>query len=228
MTDFEFRLSAHDGSGRAGIFTTPHGELLTPIFAPVGTQATVKSLTPAQLDQLGASLLLANAYHLYLRPGDERIASLGGLHTFMNWDRPILTDSGGFQVYSLGENRKIDEDGVTFRSHLDGSVHRLTPESAVAIQENLGADIIMAFDECSIPDDRTYVESAMERTHTWASRSLTAKTRTDQALFGIVQGGIFPDLREQSARYISGLDTPGVAIGGLSAGRPAARSPAPR
>jgi queuine tRNA-ribosyltransferase len=218
MTEFTFQLDSQDGSGRAGIFNTPHGALLTPVFAPVGTQATVKSLTPAQLNQLGASLLLANAYHLYLRPGDERIAAFGGLHEFMRWDQPILTDSGGFQVYSLGENRKIDQDGVTFRSHLDGSIHRFTPESAVAIQENLGADIIMAFDECSVPDDRAYVEAAMERTHSWASRSLAAKSRTDQALFGIVQGGIFPDLRAQSARNISGLDTPGVAIGGLSVG----------
>lgn len=218
MKDFNFLLEAKDGRGRAGIFSTPHGDLNTPVFAPVGTQATVKALTPDQLQRIGAQLLLANAYHLYLRPGDERIASLGGLHSFMNWQQPILTDSGGFQVYSLDEKRSVDELGVTFRSHLDGSIHRFTPEKAIAIQENLGADIIMAFDECSVPDDRPYVEQAMERTHDWAKKSLEAKTRQDQALFGIVQGGIYPDLREKSAMVIASLETPGVAIGGLSVG----------
>jgi queuine tRNA-ribosyltransferase len=191
---------------------------LTPVFSPVGTQATVKAGTPAQLTELGASLILANTYHLYLRPGDELVAEMGGLHHFMNWNGPILTDSGGFQVFSLAANRVIDEDGVTFKSHIDGSMHRLTPERAVAIQENLGADIIMAFDECAPPYDREVIQNAMRRTHAWAERCVTAKTRGDQALFGIVQGGIFRDLRQQSASFIAGLDLPGNAIGGLSVG----------
>ncbi len=184
----------------------------------MGTQATVKSLTPAQIKEAGASLILSNTYHLFLRPGDELIASLGGLHDFMAWPDPILTDSGGFQVFSLAKMRKIDDDGVTFKSHIDGSTQRLTPEKSIAIQENLGADIIMAFDECADPYDLQYNESAMQRTHAWAERCLKAKTRQDQALFGIVQGGIFPDLRERSARFISSLDLPGYAIGGLSVG----------
>jgi len=191
---------------------------LTPVFAPVGTQATVKAVTPAQLTEIGASLILANTYHLYLRPGDELVAELGGLHRFMNWSGPILTDSGGFQVFSLAANRKIDEDGVTFKSHIDGSSHRLTPEKAIAIQENLGADIIMAFDECALPYDRDVIQSAMRRTHAWAERCVAAKTRGDQALFGIVQGGVFHDLRQQSASFIASLDLPGNAIGGLSVG----------
>ncbi|UCH60431.1 MAG: tRNA guanosine(34) transglycosylase Tgt [Anaerolineales bacterium] len=215
---FEFKLQASDGRARAGIFSTPHGPLQTPVFAPVGTQATVKAVTPAQLNDLDASLLLANTYHLYLRPGDELIAELGGIHDFMNWDKPILTDSGGFQVYSLAENRTVDEDGVTFKSHIDGSTHRFTPESAIAIQENLGADIIMAFDECASPYDLEYNKKALARTHKWAERCLSAKLRTDQALFGIVQGGIFKHLRIESAQFISSLDFPGNAIGGLSVG----------
>jgi queuine tRNA-ribosyltransferase len=218
MNDFSFEINAQDGHARATSFSTPHGTLQTPLFAPVGTQATVKSLTPIQLEELGASLVLANAYHLYLRPGDERVASLGGLHEFMRWDRPILTDSGGFQLFSLAEQRQVDEDGVTFRSHLDGSSHRITPEKAISIQENLGADIIMALDECPEPYDREYNQMAMERTHLWAERCVAATTRADQALFGIVQGGIFPDLRRQSADFIASLDTPGIAIGGLSVG----------
>jgi queuine tRNA-ribosyltransferase len=203
---------------RAGVFHTPHGDLQTPVFAPVGTQATVKAVTPAQLRELGASLVLSNTYHLYLRPGDKLVAELGGLHQFMQWDRPMLTDSGGFQVFSLAQMRKIDEDGVTFKSHIDGSIHRFTPEKSVAIQENLGADIIMAFDECATPLDREYSQCAMQRTHAWAERCLQAKTRPDQALFGIVQGGIFPDLRQQSAEHIASLGFPGHAIGGLSVG----------
>jgi queuine tRNA-ribosyltransferase len=167
---------------------------------------------------LDASLILANTYHLYLRPGDELIAEMGGLHAFMRWTGPLLTDSGGFQVFSLAENRKVSENGVTFRSHIDGSIHEFTPESAIAIQENLGADIIMAFDECADPYEREYNQSAVARTHAWAERSLLAKTRSDQALFGIVQGGIFPELRAQSAEFISSLDFPGNAIGGLSVG----------
>ena len=192
--------------------------MLTPIFAPVGTQASVKAVTPAQLRELGASLILANTYHLYLRPGEDLVAEMGGLHQFMNWPGTILTDSGGFQVFSLAENRKVDEDGVTFKSHIDGSVHRLTPEKSIAIQEKLGADIIMTFDECALPLDRGYNEAAMQRTHNWAQRCKAVKTRSDQALFGIVQGGIFLDLRIESAEFIKSLDFPGNAIGGLSVG----------
>ncbi len=217
-TTFDFELIAQDGQARAGIFHTPHGDIPTPIFAPVGTQATVKSLTQRHLRELDTPLILANTYHLYLRPGDDLIAELGGLHSFMNWDRPILTDSGGFQVFSLSDNRKVDEDGVVFKSHIDGSMHRFTPERSVAIQENLGADIIMAFDECAEPYNRQYIKDAMRRTHHWAERCLKAQKRQDQALFGIVQGGIFPDLREESARFITDLDFPGNAIGGLSVG----------
>ena len=215
---FEYKVLASQGRARAGIFSTPHGELKTPAFAPVGTQATVKTLTPAQLDELGASLVLSNTYHLYLRPGDELIRTLGGLHAFMQWPRPMLTDSGGFQVFSLAKTRKIDDDGVTFKSHIDGSTHRFTPEKSIQIQENLGADIIMAFDECSDPNDHAYSKIAMERTHRWAERCLTVKTRSDQALFGIIQGGVNPDLRAASAQFIASLPFPGIAIGGLSVG----------
>ncbi len=215
---FEYTLVAQDGRARAGLFHTPHGVLETPVFAPVGTAATVKALTPAQLRELGASLVLSNTYHLYLRPGDELIRDLGGLHRFMQWDGPMLTDSGGFQVFSLADTRKIDADGVTFKSHIDGSTHRFTPEKSIAIQENLGADIIMAFDECPPPLDRAYNEAALARTHAWAARCVAAKTRPDQGLFGIVQGGVFADLREQSARYLASLDCPGYAIGGLAVG----------
>ncbi len=217
---FEFELIATDPTtgARAGRFHTPHGILETPVFAPVGTQATVKALRPSDLKALNASLVLSNTYHLYLRPGDELIRDLGGLHQFMNWDDPILTDSGGFQVFSLSDTRKMDQDGVTFQSHIDGSYHRFTPEKSVEIQENLGADIIMAFDECPPPDDHAYVKASLSRTHPWAERCLAAQTRSDQALFGIVQGGIFPDLREESARFMLTLDFPGYAIGGLSVG----------
>jgi queuine tRNA-ribosyltransferase len=215
---FSFEIKSNEGRARAGIFHTPHGDLLTPLFAPVGTQATVKSVTPTQLEDLNASLILANTYHLYLRPGDELIAHLGGLHEFMHWQRPILTDSGGFQVFSLADSRKIDFDGVTFKSHIDGSTHRITPEKSIAIQENLGGDIIMAFDECSSPYDLFKNEAALERTHAWADRCAKAKTRSDQALFGIIQGGIYPELRKRSAEYLASLDFPGYAIGGLSVG----------
>ena len=215
---FNFELIATDGNARAGLFTTPHGLIQTPIFMPVGTQATVKSLTPKQINEIGVQILLSNTYHLYLRPGQELIRDFGGLHAFMGWEKPILTDSGGFQVFSLGDLRKVDMDGVTFRSHLDGSIHRFTPESAISIQEALGADIIMAFDECADPDNRKYIEKAMDRTHKWAMRCIKAKQRDDQALFGIIQGGIYPDLREQSAKFISSLGFPGHAIGGLSVG----------
>ncbi len=218
MENFTFEIHARQGMARNGIFHTPHGDLLTPLFAPVGTQATVKAVTPAQLHETGATLVLSNTYHLYLRPGDRLVAELGGLHRFMHWDRPMLTDSGGFQVFSLEAMRKVDEDGVTFKSHIDGSMHRFTPETSIAIQENLGADIIMAFDECATPYDRPYQERAVERTHAWAERCQRAKTRPDQALFGIVQGGVFPDLREASARWIAAAGFTGHAIGGLSVG----------
>ena len=215
---FNFEIKSRDHRARAGIFRTPHGDLLTPLFAPVGTQASVKAVTPAQLTELKTSLILANTYHLYLRPGDEVIAQLGGLHTFMHWDRPILTDSGGFQVFSLADSRKIDDDGVTFKSHVDGSIHRITPEKSIAIQENLGADIIMAFDECGSPYDLAKNEAALVRTHAWAERCVNAKTRSDQALFGIIQGGIYPELRIRSTEHLSSLELPGYAIGGLSVG----------
>ncbi len=218
MSNFSYEVTAQSGRARTGIFHTPHGELETPLFAPVGTQATVKALTPEQVTELGASLVLANAYHLYLRPGDEQVAEMGGLHKFMHWSGPILTDSGGFQLFSLAHRRVVDDEGVTFRSHIDGSKHRLTPAKAIAIQENLGADIIMALDECAEPYDRNYNELAMQRTHNWAVQCVEAKTREDQALFGIVQGGVFPDLRRESARFIAELDTPGIGIGGLSVG----------
>jgi queuine tRNA-ribosyltransferase len=215
---FSFELLSTQGLARCGLFHTPHGDLETPVFAPVGTQATVKTLTPAQLSELSASLVLANTYHLYLRPGDELIRDLGGLHEFMGWPGPLLTDSGGFQVFSLAKTRKLDDEGVTFKSHIDGSTHRFTPEKSIQIQENLGADIIMALDECSDPNDRKYTRTAMDRTHRWAERSLEAHSRSGQALFGIIQGGIDPDLRATSAGYISSLPFPGIAIGGLSVG----------
>lgn len=215
---FSFALEARDGNARAGMLNTPHGEVPTPVFCPVGTQATVKAVSPRDLHDLGVNQILANAYHLHLRPGDELIAELGGLHRFMGWDRPILTDSGGYQIFSLAQRREVDADGVTFRSHIDGSEHRFTPESAIAIQENLGADFITCLDECAEPHDYDYNLDALERTHTWAERCKAAKSRTDQALFGIVQGGIFPDLRERSARFLTDLDFDGYAIGGLSVG----------
>jgi queuine tRNA-ribosyltransferase len=215
---FEFKITAKTNRARTGIFSTPHGDLQTPVFAPVGTQATVKTLTPEHLKSINASLVLSNTYHLYLRPGDELVRDMGGLHKFMQWPNPMLTDSGGFQVFSLSGTRKIDDEGVTFKSHIDGSTHRFTPEKSIAIQENLGADIIMAFDECSDPNDLAYSKIAMDRTHRWAERSLKAKRRPDQALFGIVQGGVNADLRAESAQFIASLDTPGIAIGGLSVG----------
>jgi queuine tRNA-ribosyltransferase len=215
---FDFQITSKNNRARTGTFTTPHGNLATPVFAPVGTQATVKTLTPEHLKDINASLVLSNTYHLYLRPGDDLVSEMGGLHRFMRWPNPMLTDSGGFQVFSLAQTRQIDDDGVTFKSHIDGSTHRFTPQRAIRIQENLGADIIMAFDECSDPNDKAYSKLAMERTHRWAERCLKAKRRADQALFGIVQGGVQADLRAESARFISSLDTPGIAIGGLSVG----------
>ena len=216
----DFTLLRTDSNTRArlGRITTPHGEIATPAFAPVGTQATVKALDPRDLHELGAELILGNTYHLYLRPGADLVAEMGGLHSFMGWDGPILTDSGGFQVFSLAENRRIGDEGVEFRSHIDGSRHLFTPEMVVRTQEQLGADIIMVLDECAEPADRTYNEQALARTHAWAERCLHAQTRTDQALFGIVQGGVFPDLRRHSAEFLTGLGFPGYAIGGLSVG----------
>ena len=208
-----------DGRTRArlGRLTLPHGVVETPQFMPVGTNATVKALDPDDLEAAGATIVLANTYHLFLRPGHERIARLGGLHRFMAWDHPILTDSGGFQVVSLADAREIDEDGATFRSHLDGSTQRLTPESSIAVQEALGADIAVAFDQPVYPSSRRpVVEDATERTHRWAERSLRAHTRPDQALFGVIQGGLEPDLRERSTRFIAGLPFDGINIGGLA------------
>ncbi len=217
---FSFDLIKEDekSNARAGVIHTPHGDIPTPVFAPVGTQATVKTLSPADLHQLDATLILSNTYHLYLRPGADLIAEFVGLHNFMGWDKPILTDSGGFQVFSLKGLRKIDDDGVTFQSHLDGSRHRFTPEKVIGIQEKIGADIIMSFDECPPPDDYDYNLIALDRTHRWAERGLKAHTRKDQALYGIVQGGIFPELRVQSAEFLASLDFPGYSIGGLSVG----------
>ena len=189
-----FQLQAQDAhtQARLGLLETPHGAVQTPLFAPVGTQATVKTLTPRDLRELGSGLILANTYHLFLRPGAELVARMGGLHQFMQWDGPILTDSGGYQVFSLAHMRKIDQDGVTFRSHIDGSLQRFTPESVMDTEEKLGADIIMALDECPNPLDRAYNEQALARTLAWAERCKTAHKRPDQALFGIVQGGVFP------------------------------------
>lgn len=214
-----FSLEAGGAHGpRAGTLHTPHGEVRTPVFMPVGTQATVKSLTPADVHALGATIILANSYHLYLRPGAGRIAELGGLHRFMRWGGPLLTDSGGFQVFSLGGLREVSDARVAFRSHLDGSLHELTPESVMRVEEQIGADIIMAFDECPPGDaDRAAAALATERTHRWAERCVAAH-QTDSALFGICQGGMFADLRRASAAFIAGLDLPGCAIGGLSVG----------
>jgi queuine tRNA-ribosyltransferase len=208
-----------DGSTRArvGELTLPHGAVETPQFMPVGTNATVKALTPDDLTEAGASIILANTYHLYLRPGHDRIEALGGLHRFMSWDRPILTDSGGFQVVSLGDLRVVDDDGVTFRSHLDGSIHRFTPEHATAVQEALGADVAVAFDQPVYPSSpRDVVADATARTHRWAERSLAAHRRTDQAMFGIVQGGLDPELRAGSAAFVAALPFDGLCIGGLA------------
>jgi queuine tRNA-ribosyltransferase len=207
------------GNARAGVLHTPHGDILTPVFAPVGTQATVKAMQPRDLREVGASLVLANTYHLHLRPGADLVAEMGGLHRFMAWDRPILTDSGGFQVFSLASINKIDDQGVSFRSHLDGSRQRLTPESATHIQEQLGADIIMCFDQCPPPTDRAVVEKAVSRTTDWARRCREAHPDdSTQALFGIQQGGVFPDLRARSSAALIPLDFPGYAVGGLAVG----------
>ncbi len=216
-----------DGSTRArvGRLHLSHGTVETPIFMPVGTNATVKALHPDDLEDVGAQIILANTYHLYLRPGHERIARLGGLHAFMGWDRPILTDSGGFQVVSLDDLNLIDDGGVTFRSHHDGSSHRFTPESSMAIQEALGADVAVAFDQPVPPasTDPRDVAIATERTHRWAERSLAAHHRPDQALFGVIQGGLDPDLRRRSTSIIGGLPFDGLNIGGLAGDETAAQ-----
>ena len=207
------------GRARLGRIVTPHGPIDTPQFMPVGTQATVKALTPGDLRAAGAQMILGNTYHLDLRPGAERIARLGGLHRFMGWNGPILTDSGGFQVFSLASLRRVDDDGVTFTSHLDGSTRRLTPERAMEIQALLGSDVAMAFDQLVDPAlPRAEVAEAMERTHRWAARSLAARGRPDQAVFGIVQGGVDPALRQASVAAVAGLPFDGIAIGGLSVG----------
>lgn len=207
---------------RRGIVHTPHGDIQTPVFMPVGTQATVKSMTPEELKEVGAQIILANTYHLFLRPGHELVKEAGGLHKFMHWDRPILTDSGGFQVFSLGALRTISEEGVEFRSHLDGSKQFLSPEKAMEVENALGADIIMAFDECCpYPSTYEYTKKSMERTTRWAKRCKEAHSRKeDQGLFGIIQGGFYKDLRKQSAEELIKLDFPGYAIGGISVGEP--------
>ena len=206
---------------RAGRLHTPHGVFDTPIFMPVGTQATVKAMSPHELKEMGAGIILSNTYHLFLRPGEGLVKEAGGLHKFMNWDGGILTDSGGFQVFSLGPLRKITEEGVTFRSHIDGSKQFLSPEKATQVQMDLGSDIIMAFDECvPYPADHDYAKKSTERTTRWAERCKEAHTRTDQALFGIVQGGMYKDLRSMSVRDLVSLDFPGYAVGGLSVGEP--------
>ena len=206
---------------RAGRLHTPHGSFDTPMFMPVGTQGTVKTLSPEELKEMGAGFILGNTYHLFLRPGHDIVKKAGGLHRFMNWNGGILTDSGGFQVFSLGDLRKITEEGVDFRSHLDGSKQFLSPEKSMEIQMALGADIAMAFDECTpYPADYEYACSSMRLTTRWARRCLAAHDREDQSLFGIVQGGMYKDLRQESAESLVGMDFPGYAIGGLSVGEP--------
>lgn len=220
---YELLHECKQTGARRGRIHTPHGIIETPVFMPVGTQATVKSMTPEELkDEVKAQIILGNTYHLYLRPGNKLIKEAGGLHKFMNWDRPILTDSGGFQVFSLQDLRTISEEGVTFTSHLDGSKHIFTPESVMEIEEDLGADIIMAFDECCpYPSTYEYTKNSMERTTRWAQRCKEAHKTTDkQALFGIIQGGFYKDLREQSAKDLIELDLPGYAIGGIAIGEP--------
>ncbi len=225
MSSFSFTVEAEcsESWARAGTLHTPHGTIHTPIFMPVGTQATVKSVSPEELRQAGAEIILANTYHLMLRPGSQLIAEFGGLHSFMHWDGPILTDSGGFQVFSLGHLRKLSEEGVAFKSHLDGSARLLTPESVMQIEFELGSDIILPLDICAeYPCAYDAAKKAMERTHRWAERALAAreKYQSQQTLFGIVQGAFEPELRQQSARFIGSLPFPGLSIGGLSVGEP--------
>ncbi len=216
---FSFDLAARSGQARAGVLTTPHGVIETPIFMPVGTAGAVKAILQRDLVELGAQIVLANTYHLMLRPGDALVRERGGLHGFTGWNRPFLTDSGGYQVFSLEGLRQISEDGVRFQSHLDGSAHMISPERSIEIQMNLGADIIMAFDECPPSTaPREAIAAATARTTRWARRSQAAHTRSDQWLFGIVQGGLDPGLREQSARDLIELELPGYAVGGLAVG----------
>ena len=206
---------------RRGVVHTPHGDIQTPIFMPVGTQATVKAMTSRELKEIGSQIILSNTYHLHIRPGEDLVREAGGLHKFMNWDRPILTDSGGFQVFSLASLRKIKEEGVHFRSHLDGSKMFIGPETSMDIQQALGADIAMAFDVCShYPCDHRTAEEAMHRTHRWARRCKEHHTRADQAVFGIIQGAFYEDLRIESAKVLTDMDFPGYGIGGLSVGEP--------
>ena len=219
---YEHIKTCKQTGARLGIVHTPHGSFETPAFMPVGTQATVKTMSPEELKEMGAGIILGNTYHLWLRPGNDIIKEAGGLHKFMNWNRPILTDSGGFQVFSLSEFRKIEEEGVHFRHHLNGSKLFLSPEKAMEIQNDLGSDIMMAFDECPpYPATFEYMKASVERTSRWAERCLKAHARPeDQGLFGIVQGGEFEELRKQSAKDLVSLDFPGYAIGGLSVGEP--------
>ena len=219
-----YKLEAMDGNARAGIIKTPHGEIETPVFMPVGTQATVKMMTKEELETIGTQIILGNTYHLYLRPGDNLIAKLGGLHSFMNWNKPILTDSGGFQVFSLGAIRKIIEEGVHFRSHIDGSKHFISPEKSIEIQNNLESDIMIAFDECPPGmSTREYLIPSIERTTRWAKKCIDAnKNKDKQGLFAIVQGGIYEDLRDKSLNELYEMDDDfsGYAIGGLAVGEP--------
>lgn len=222
MDAVTYELLATDEKARRGRMTTPHGTVETPVFMPVGTAATVKGMKLETVSETGAEIILSNTYHLYLRPGVDVIREAGGLHRFMHWNGPILTDSGGFQVFSLANLRDITEEGVTFASHIDGSRHMLSPEQSIAVQNALGSDIIMAFDECvPYPAGRDYVKPSMERTTRWLRRCKAAHHQTEeQSLFGIMQGGMYPDLREQSAKDIVAMDLPGYAIGGLSVGEP--------
>lgn len=223
MTAITYELVKKDErtGARAGIIHTPHGSFPTPIFMPVGTQASVKGVSPDELRDLGAGIILSNTYHLFLRPGMDLIREAGGLHKFMHWDRAILTDSGGFQVFSLGDLRKITEEGVTFRSHIDGSKKFLSPEVSMEVQMALGSDIVMAFDECvPYPADYDYAKKSTERTIRWLKRCKEAMTAPNQGLFGIVQGGMYKELREWSARETTAMDLPGYAVGGLSVGEP--------
>lgn len=219
---YELIKTCKQTGARLGRVHTPHGSFETPMFMPVGTLATVKTMSPEDLKDLGAEIILSNTYHLWLRPGEDIISEAGGLHTFMNWDRPILTDSGGFQVFSLSDMRKIKEEGVHFRNHLNGEKLFLSPEKAMHIQNKLGPDIMMAFDECPpYPATHDYMKKSVERTSRWAERCLEGHKRADeQGLFGIVQGGEYEDLRKQSAKDLVSLDFPGYAIGGLSVGEP--------
>ncbi|NLX86155.1 MAG: tRNA guanosine(34) transglycosylase Tgt [Clostridiales bacterium] len=219
---FEVLKECNRTGARTGLLTTPHGVINTPVFMPVGTQATVKTMTPEELKEMGARIILGNTYHLYMRPGHKLVEKAGGLHRFMNWDRSILTDSGGFQVFSLADLRDISEEGVHFRSHIDGSRHFISPEKAVEIQNSLGSDIMMAFDECPpYPCEYDYAKKSMNITARWAERCLKAHKNTEgQALFGIIQGSVYKDLRRESARQITSLGFPGYAVGGLSVGEP--------